>query len=104
MSDSEQIGTRRPQSLQLQLIGMWEKERSQSQIYSTSVVGQKNINRCLKTLRKERLVNINGTIVLDKVEGKIYPEVYLESFQLIQVPEGGGGVLVIQICVCINFY
>lgn len=87
LSDSEQIGTREAAKFAVAVDRYVGKgKESKSDIFNVSC-WTKKYQSVLKNIKKGKLVNVNGTIVLDKVEGKIYPEVYLESFQLIQVPE-----------------
>jgi len=87
LSDSEQIGTKEAAKFAVAVDRYTGKGREKkSDIFNVSC-WTKRYQSVLKNIKKGKLVNVSGTIVLDKVEGKIYPEVYLDSFQLVQIPE-----------------
>ena len=87
LSDSEQIGTKEAAKFAVAVDRYTGKGREKkSDIFNVSC-WTKRYQSVLKNIKKGKLVNVSGTIVLDKVEGKIYPEVHLDSFQLVQIPE-----------------
>jgi len=87
LSDSEQIGTKEAAKFAVAVDRYTGKGREKkSDIFNVSC-WTKRYQSVLKNIKKGKLVNVSGTIVLDKVEEKIYPEVYLDSFQLVQIPE-----------------
>jgi len=87
LSDSEQIGTKEAAKFAVAVDRYTGKgKEKKSDIFNVSC-WTKRYQSVLKNVKKGKLVNVSGTIVLDKVEGKIYPEVYLDSFQLVQIPE-----------------
>ena len=87
LADSEQIGTKEAAKFAVAVDRYTGKgKEKKSDIFNVSC-WTKRYQSVLKNIKKGKLVNVSGTIVLDKVEGKIYPEVYLDSFQLVQIPE-----------------
>ena len=87
LADSEKIGVKNAAKFAIAVDRFVGKGKEvKTDIFNVSC-WTKRYESVLKNVKKGKLVNVCGTIVLNRQEDKVYPEVYLESFQLVQIPE-----------------
>ena len=87
LADSEKIGEKNASKFAIAVDRFVGKgKEAKTDIFNISC-WTKKYESVLKNVKKGKLVNVCGTIVLNKQEDKVYPEVYLDSFQLVQIPE-----------------
>jgi single-stranded DNA-binding protein len=87
LADSEKIGVKNAAKFAVAVDRFVGKgKEAKTDIFNVSC-WTKRYESVLKNVKKGKLVNVCGTIVLNRQEDKVYPEVYLDSFQLVQIPE-----------------
>ena len=87
LKDSERIGSREAAKFAVAVernVGKGKEKKTD--IFNVSC-WTKVYDSVLEHVKKGEMVNVTGSIVFQTSEGKIFPEVYMDSFQLIKLPK-----------------